>query len=72
MSQAPIKATFKSNPLPSCATCHWAQWHRTDLRCHLNPPQIRLPYENIAVWPVVPQEGVSGCSFFRNKNPITD
>lgn len=44
-----------------CHSCRWAVGNRDQLRCHLNPPQIRLPYDNIAAWPVVPREG-GGCS----------
>lgn len=59
----------KPNPFPQCFTCHWAQRHRMDLRCHHGPPAVRLPYEQFSVWPLVPKEGEGpgGCSFHKPK-----
>lgn len=52
--------------LPQCKTCKWSQ-HDPGCklpRCHANPPQIRLPFDNIAAWPVVPEAG-GGCRLWE-------
>lgn len=49
-----------ANRVQPCATCRWRVWNGSTHRCHANPPQIRIPYENLAAWPVVPETG-GGC-----------
>lgn len=46
--------------LQPCHTCAAFVLDRDLARCHLNPPQIRLPYDNMAAWPPVPTQG-GGC-----------
>jgi len=48
-------------PIQPCCSCRWAVQTKELLRCHLNPPQVRMPYDNMAAWPVVPSRG-GGCS----------
>jgi len=54
--------------LPACRDCVWAVHDPGTklLRCHANPPQIRLPFDNIAAWPVVPDQG-GGCRLHEEK-----
>lgn len=48
--------------LKPCSTCLWAvrEQGNEPLRCHASPPQLRLPFDNLAAWPVVPEKG-GGC-----------
>lgn len=57
----------KTEPRP-CNTCAWRVFDvGSNLsRCHANPPQIRLPFDNIAAWPVVPEKG-GGCRLHEEK-----
>ena len=54
-SQAPAIRT-----LEPCNTCRWRLWDAGTHRCHVGPPQVRFPYDNMACWPVVPSTG-GGC-----------
>lgn len=42
-----------------CCNCEWC----VDGRCCFNPPQVRLPYDNMSSWPVVSKHDF--CSHFR-------
>lgn len=46
--------------LEPCKTCRWRVWEQGIGRCHLNPPSVRFPYDNMSAWPVVPDAG-GGC-----------
>ena len=50
--------------LAPCRSCRWRTLDRGVGRCHANPPQIRLPFDNMAAWPVVPDEG-GGCRLWE-------
>lgn len=54
---------------PECKDCRWARVDRSVLRCHANPPQVRLPFDNIAAWPVVPAKG-GGCRLHEWKEAV--
>jgi hypothetical protein len=60
------KPAPKPKPIKPCNTCRWSiRDQGTNLaRCHANPPQIRLPFDNIAAWPVVPEQG-GGCGLHQ-------
>lgn len=50
-----------------CSTCRWSLRENNGVhRCHANPPQIRTPYDNLAAWPVVPEQG-GGCRLWEAK-----
>lgn len=56
---APVAA--ESPEIQPCHSCAWfVRGGNYTARCHANPPQIRLPFENAAAWPVVPLVG-GGC-----------
>lgn len=64
------KSTGKS-PAPAtlapCNACRWAVDEGNGLlRCHVNPPQLRVPYDNLAAWPVVPSTG-GGCRLWQEQ-----
>jgi len=46
--------------LKPCRECRWFVKVNETARCHANPPQIRVPYDNMSAWPVVPDKG-GGC-----------
>ena len=51
----PVNHVVKLQP---CATCRWCITEGNGApRCHANPPQLRLPYDNLSAWPVVPFVG---------------
>ena len=62
-----IKTPSRTNLAPErrvlapCNQCRWRAWDSGTHRCHLNPPQMRIPYDNMSAWPVVPATG-GGCS----------
>lgn len=61
MNNKPIREQpVKPKALRPCCSCRWYVRVADLSRCHVNPPQIRLPYDNIAAWPVVPSSG-GGC-----------
>lgn len=51
-------------PLPECRSCQWFRKVNETARCHGGPPQIRLPFDNMAAWPVVPIQG-GGCRLWE-------
>lgn len=56
-----------ASPLPSlkpCSSCRWRAWDGGVWRCHSGPPSVRMPYDNMAAWPVVPAEG-GGCRLWE-------
>ena len=60
---------FKPAPVAPkpCSTCCWSVREGNGLsRCHANPPQVRLPYDNLAAWPVVPETG-GGCRLWEER-----
>jgi hypothetical protein len=59
-------ANGKPEGIQPCASCIWAVPTNELLRCHFNPPQVRMPYDNMAAWPVVPSKG-GGCSQHKDK-----
>jgi hypothetical protein len=62
VENAPVATERAANDgLQPCSTCQWAVPTNELLRCHFNPPQVRMPYDNMAAWPVVPSKG-GGCS----------
>jgi hypothetical protein len=52
-----------------CHTCRWAVLANDVLRCHSHPPQLRVPYDNMASWPVVPKVG-GGCRLHEQRMGI--
>ena len=54
--------------LEPCKTCRWGIWEQGVRRCHLNPPSVRFPYDNMSAWPVVPETG-GGCREWKEANP---
>lgn len=65
---APVATERAANDKPAglqpCHSCCWAVPVNELLRCHCNPPQVRMPYDNMAAWPVVPSRG-GGCSYHQ-------
>lgn len=72
MSKQPARTTIETGrkteqAVKPCSTCLWSIREGNGLhRCHVNPPQIRLPYDNLAAWPVVPTEG-GGCRLWEER-----
>jgi len=63
--EAPPQADQPRPRVGPCRTCRWAIREGNGvLRCHANPPQIRTPYDNLAAWPVVPEQG-GGCRLWE-------
>jgi len=50
--------------LKPCSSCRWRAWDGGVWRCHSGPPSVRMPYDNMAAWPVVPETG-GGCRLWE-------
>jgi hypothetical protein len=57
-------------PVSFFGECNACRFYKHDghgmARCHARPPQLRVPYDNLSAWPVVPQVG-GGCGLFNPK-----
>lgn len=54
-------------PDMQCKDCRFAVDHgNLVLRCHLLPPAIKMPYDTMSAWPVVPVQG-GGCRSWEGK-----
>lgn len=58
------KPSQRNGGLEPCCSCRYYVRVNELARCHLNPPQIRVPYDNMSAWPVVPDRG-GGCGQWK-------
>ena len=52
------------NTLQPCCECRYSVPDGALNRCHASPPQVRMPYDNLSAWPVVPAKG-GGCRLWK-------